>query len=292
MLRDWGSWDVDFNTPHRAGSASVCCRSFTGAGHATSASPCRGSGTFSVEGGDRYAGCHVPDTCWSRKNGAYCQRIARICRVLGRKLTTIDYPEDTQVCRRGPSRLRALALRPVDHPRGAGALLKTSHRASSIRCVRPRRSSPVMARGLIVDAMSSFRRPLEIDARNNPVRCRRRRLRQVPRGATGSGLRHRAPRRRARAQRGATAIRWRWTCTTNGFLHAKKTTQMAFTHRPPMWSRRFDAAISPVPRRGAGSARAAAARYAHNCRTLIAGHGENWGFEEFSCPRPFRRRSS
>jgi len=54
------------------------------------------SGTFSVEAA---IGTLVPRTghVLVPQNGAYCQRIARICRVLGRKLTTIDYPEDTQL---------------------------------------------------------------------------------------------------------------------------------------------------------------------------------------------------
>src|SRR2546430_17386582 len=58
--------------------------------------PMQGSGTFSVEAA---IGTLVPRTghVLVPQNGAYCQRIARICRVLGRKLTTIDYPEDTQV---------------------------------------------------------------------------------------------------------------------------------------------------------------------------------------------------
>src|SRR5437016_10682030 len=56
----------------------------------------QGSGTFSVEAA---IGTLVPRTghVLVPQNGAYCQRIARICRVLGRKLTTIDYAENTQV---------------------------------------------------------------------------------------------------------------------------------------------------------------------------------------------------
>jgi 2-aminoethylphosphonate-pyruvate transaminase len=58
--------------------------------------PLQGSGTFSVEAA---IGTLVPRNghVLVPQNGAYCQRIARICRVLGRKLSTIDYAEDAAV---------------------------------------------------------------------------------------------------------------------------------------------------------------------------------------------------
>jgi hypothetical protein len=58
--------------------------------------PLQGSGTFSVEAA---IGTIVPRNghVLVPSNGAYCQRLAKICKVLGRKLTTIDYTEDKQV---------------------------------------------------------------------------------------------------------------------------------------------------------------------------------------------------
>ena len=58
--------------------------------------PLQGSGTFGVEAAigtlvARTGHVLVP------QNGAYCQRITRMCRVLGRKVTTIDYAEDQPV---------------------------------------------------------------------------------------------------------------------------------------------------------------------------------------------------
>src|SRR2546429_8833823 len=94
MLRDWGSWDVDFNT--LTGRVRERLLQIVHGAGTHECVPMQGSGTFSVEAA---IGTLVPRTghVLVPQNGAYCQRIARICRVLGRKLTTIDYPEDTQV---------------------------------------------------------------------------------------------------------------------------------------------------------------------------------------------------
>src|SRR5579862_4562076 len=94
MLRDWGSWDVDFN--NITGRVRERLLQIV---HGTASHECvpmQGSGTFSVEAA---IGTLVPRTghVLVPQNGAYCQRIARMCRVLGRRLTTIDYAEDSQV---------------------------------------------------------------------------------------------------------------------------------------------------------------------------------------------------
>ncbi|HVH84163.1 MAG TPA: aminotransferase class V-fold PLP-dependent enzyme, partial [Steroidobacteraceae bacterium] len=94
MLRDWGSWDVDFNSI--TGRVRERLLQIV---HGTATHECvpmQGSGTFSVEAA---IGTLVPRAghVLVPQNGAYCQRIARICRVLGRKLTTVDYAENMQV---------------------------------------------------------------------------------------------------------------------------------------------------------------------------------------------------
>ena len=81
MLRDWGSWDAAFNTITR----SLCddlVRIVHGEGTHVCV-PMQGSGTFSVEAAianvvPRNGKVLVP------QNGAYCQRILKICKVLGR----------------------------------------------------------------------------------------------------------------------------------------------------------------------------------------------------------------
>src|SRR5258706_15323112 len=91
MLRDWGSWDADFN--RITGRVRDRLLEIVHASGTHECVPLQGSGTFSVEAaigtlGPRAGHVLVP------QNGAYFQRIARICRVLARVLTTIDYPED------------------------------------------------------------------------------------------------------------------------------------------------------------------------------------------------------
>ena len=57
----------------------------------------QGSGTFSVEAAIGTLVPRVQGHVLVPVNGAYCQRIARICQVLGRRLTTLDYAEDAPV---------------------------------------------------------------------------------------------------------------------------------------------------------------------------------------------------
>ena len=87
MLRDWGSWDASFN----AITASICkdlVDVVKGAGTHVCV-PLQGSGTFSVEAAlanlvPRDGRVLVP------QNGAYCQRIVKILKYLGRAHAAID----------------------------------------------------------------------------------------------------------------------------------------------------------------------------------------------------------
>src|SRR5262249_39521169 len=94
MLRDWGSWDADFN--RITGCIRERLLAIVNASGTHECVPMQGSGTISVEAA---IGTLVPRNghVLVPQNGAYCQRIARICRVLGRGLTTIDYAEDAAV---------------------------------------------------------------------------------------------------------------------------------------------------------------------------------------------------
>ena len=80
MLRDWGSWDSDFNQI-TARIRQQVLRIVHGEG-THECVPLQGSGTFSVEAA---IGTLVPRDghVLVPNNGAYCQRIARICKVLG-----------------------------------------------------------------------------------------------------------------------------------------------------------------------------------------------------------------
>jgi 2-aminoethylphosphonate-pyruvate transaminase len=157
MLRDWGSWDAEFNDVttrlrerllhviHGADSHVVV--------------PLQGSGTFSVEAAvatvtPRDAHILVPD------NGAYCKRAAKLATLMGRKVSVLPVAEDRPIAAADVEvRLRADATLThvvlvhcetgtgVENPLGEVAAVCERHGV-----------------GLIVDAMSSFA-ALPIDAR-------------------------------------------------------------------------------------------------------------------------------
>ncbi len=88
MLTDWGSWDTAFNQL----TASVCSDIVQIVNGASThvCVPLQGSGTFAVEA---TLGTLVPPTgkVLVPNNGAYCQRIARILRYLGRGVVLLDH---------------------------------------------------------------------------------------------------------------------------------------------------------------------------------------------------------
>lgn len=157
MLKDWGSWDADFN----AVTASVR-QHLLDIIHGQDTHvvvPLQGSGTFSVEAAvatvvPRDGHVLVPD------NGAYCKRAAKLSSMMGRKATVLPVAEDSPI---SPADVEArLAADPsithvilihcetgtgVENPLAAVAAVCEKH-----------------GKGLIVDAMSSFA-ALPIDAR-------------------------------------------------------------------------------------------------------------------------------
>lgn len=87
MLRDWGSWDDDFNGM----TADICQRLLAIAGGETShvCIPMQGSGTFSVEA-TLGTLIHQNSTTLVLMNGAYGQRIQKILQILGRPVVALD----------------------------------------------------------------------------------------------------------------------------------------------------------------------------------------------------------
>jgi len=157
MLRDWGSWDAEFN----AVTASLRQRLLdTVHGHGTHVLvPLQGSGTFSVEAAvatlvPRHGHVLVPD------NGAYCKRAARLTQMMGRQATVMPFAEDAPVSaaavderlQADPSITHVLL---VHCETGTGVENPLADIAAA--CAR-------RGKGLIVDAMSSFG-ALPIDAR-------------------------------------------------------------------------------------------------------------------------------
>ena len=94
MLRDWGSWDADFN----AITARLRGRllDIVDGQDTHVVVPLQGSGTFSVEAAvatlvPRDGHVLVPD------NGAYCKRAARLTHMMGRRCTVLPFAEDQPV---------------------------------------------------------------------------------------------------------------------------------------------------------------------------------------------------
>ncbi len=257
MLRDWGSWDSDFNQ-----ITSRVRERLLAIVHATGSHECvplQGSGTFSVEAA---IGTLVPRAghVLVPQNGAYCQRIARICKVLGRAVTTIDYAEDAAV--RAEDIDRALAAQPhITH-------VALVHCETSAGILNPLQAvAEVVARhgrSLIVDAMSSFG-ALEIDARNTPfdaVIAASGKCLEGPPGMAFVIIR-RSALERAEGNSHSLAMD-----LYDQWVYMQKTTQWRYTP-PTHVVAAFDSAIEQYLKEGGRVARGA--RYAENCRVLIAG---------------------
>lgn len=157
MLKDWGSWDADFN----AVTAQLRQRLLDIVhGHDThTVVPLQGSGTFSVEAAvatvvPRDGHVLVLD------NGAYCKRAAKLTQLMGRRLSVLPFGEQEPV---SPAALDAKLETDasITHvilihcETGTGVL----NPLGEVAAVCARRG-----KGLIVDAMSSFG-ALPIDAR-------------------------------------------------------------------------------------------------------------------------------
>ena len=257
MLRDWGSWDADFNSI--TGRVRERLLQIVHGSGTHECVPLQGSGTFSVEAA---IGTLVPRTghVLVPQNGAYCQRIARICRVLGRKLTTIDYAENTQVAAADIE--RALRADPsITH-------VALVHCETSTGILNPLEEVAQVVsrhgRGLIVDAMSSFG-ALEIDARTTPFDAVVAASGKCLEGPPGMGfvIVRREPLERCEGNCHSLSLDLH-----DQWVYMKKTTQWRYTP-PTHVVAAFDAAIAQYLEEGGLVARGA--RYAQNCRTLIEG---------------------
>jgi 2-aminoethylphosphonate-pyruvate transaminase len=266
MLRDWGSWDGDFNQI-TARIRRETLRIVHGQ-ETHECVPLQGSGTFSVEAA---IGTIVPRNghVLVPNNGAYCERIAKICRVLGRRHQTIDYPEDTQI---KPADIdRALAADPgithialVHCETGAG-VLNPLHEIALVVAKH--------GRSLIVDAMSSFG-AIDIDARHTPfdavVAASGKCLEGVP--GMGFVIVKRSTLERCEGNSHSLALD-----LYDQWIYMNRTTQWRFTP-PTHVVAALDQAIAQYNEEGGREARGA--RYTRNCCALIDGMAE-LGFRPF-----------
>jgi len=158
MLKDWGSWDADFNAVTASVRASLLSIIHGHDSHVVV--PLQGSGTFSVEAAvatlvPRDGHVLVLD------NGAYCKRAARLTQLMGRRVTVLDFDEAQPVSATvldahltTDASITHVVL--IHCETGAGVL--NPLQAVADVCA-------AHGKGLIVDAMSSFG-ALEIDARS------------------------------------------------------------------------------------------------------------------------------
>jgi 2-aminoethylphosphonate-pyruvate transaminase len=260
MLRDWGSWDAEFNAiTARLRESLVRIAHGEGTHECV---PLQGSGTFSVEAAigtlvPRHGHVLVP------QNGAYCQRIAKICKVLGRLITTIDYREDEPM--NAADIDRALAQDPsithvaVVHCETSTGILNPLH---EIALVVARHG-----KGLIVDAMSSFG-ALEIDARTTPFDAVIAASGKCLEGVPGMGfvLMRRAALEKCEGNSHSLAMD-----LYDQWVYMNKTTQWRYTP-PTHVVAALDSAVAQYIEQGGLAARGGT--YAKNCRELIDGMRE------------------
>ena len=150
MVRDWGSRDSGFIEINRRVRQMLLRISGKEDSHV--AVPLQGSGTFVVEA---MLGTMVPKNghVLVPQNGAYCKRIAKILSILGRRVSTIEFPEHEPVSASAiDSSLKKDAS--ITH-------VAVVHCETSTGVLNPLKeiSDVVVARhgkGLLVDAMSSF----------------------------------------------------------------------------------------------------------------------------------------
>ncbi len=157
MLRDWGSWDVEFNDVTARVRNSLLNIVHGEDSHVVV--PLQGSGTFSIEAA---VATMVPSDghVLVLDNGAYCKRAAKLASLMGRRCTLMPFADNEAV---SPSALREklTADSSITHvvlihcETGAGVL--NPLQAVADICAQ-------FDKGLIVDAMSSFA-AIDIDAR-------------------------------------------------------------------------------------------------------------------------------
>lgn len=269
MLRDWGSWDAAFNA-----ITSSLCQDLVRIVHGEGTHVCvpmQGSGTFAVEAAianvvPRDGKVLVP------QNGAYCQRILKICKVLGRAYVELPLPEDQPAT---PAAIEAALARDpsithvaqVHCETGAGVLNPLPEIAAL--CAR-------LGKGLIVDAMSSFG-ALEIDARTMPFDALVAATGKCIEGVPGMGfvLMKKTVLEGCQGNSHSLALD-----LYDQYTYMQKTTQWRFTP-PTHVAAAFRAALDQFLEEGGQPVRGA--RYRRNCETLVRGMAA-LGFRPFLLP--------
>jgi 2-aminoethylphosphonate-pyruvate transaminase len=257
MLRDWGSWDADFNaiTARLRGRLLDIVD-----GHDTHVVvPLQGSGTFSVEAAvatvvPRDGHVLVLD------NGAYCKRAAKLTHMMGRKASSLAFAEDAAV---SPTALDAR----LDQDRSITHVVLI-HCETGTGVLNPLLEVAAVCerhgKGLIVDAMSSFG-ALPIDARSMRFDALVAASGKCLEGVPGMGF---VFLRKAILDACAGNSQSLAMDLFDQYQYMEKTTQWRFT--PPTHVMvALAEAVAQFVEEGGQPARLA--RYQDNCRTLVDG---------------------
>jgi 2-aminoethylphosphonate-pyruvate transaminase len=257
MLRDWGSWDADFN----AVTASVRKRldAIVNARDSHVCVPLQGSGTFAVEA--------AVNTLVPRDghllvlvNGAYGKRMAKLAQMMGRRTTLFETADDVPTTAQDVDGL--LARDPsITHVGLIHCETSTGieNPLADIAAVVARRR-----RALIVDAMSSFA-ALPIDAQAIPFDALIAASGKCIEGPPGMGFvfarKSVLERAEGRSSSLAMDLYDQWT-------YMERTTQWRFTP-PTHVVVALDAALAQYVAQGGQPARLA--RYRANLAALLEG---------------------
>ena len=269
MLRDWGSWDADFNAVTPSVRKSLLAVIHGQDSHVVV--PLQGSGTFSVEAAvatlvPRDGHVLVLD------NGAYCKRAAKLTTLMGRRCTVMGFDDAVQV---SPAALaeRLQSDRTITHvvmihcETGAGVL--NPLQAVADVCA-------ANGKGLIVDAMSSFG-AIEIDARKTRFDALVAASGKCLEGVPGMGF---VFIRKAVLDECAGRSQSLAMDLHDQYVYMEKTTQWRFTP-PTHVVVALAEAIAQFEAEGGQPARLA--RYTSNYQTLITGM-KKLGFKPFLDP--------
>jgi len=270
MLRDWGSWDSNFN----AVTARVRERLLAIVNGAPThvCVPMQGSGTFSIEA--------AVNTLVPRNghvlvlvNGAYGQRMARLTSMMGRKLSTVETADGVRTAATDVA--RALDADPsithvgLIHCETSTGILNPLPEIADVVAVR--------GKSLIVDAMSSFG-ALPIDAARIPFDALIAASGKCVEGPPGMGF---ALVRKSVLERCAGHSTSLSLDLHDQWSYMEKTTQWRYTP-PTHVVIALDAALEQYREQGGQPARLA--RYTANCEMLITGMKE-MGFKSFLDPK-------
>jgi 2-aminoethylphosphonate-pyruvate transaminase len=270
MLRDWGSWDSNFNSI--TGIVRERLLAIVGAAGSHVCVPMQGSGTFSVEA--------AVQTLVPRDghvlvliNGAYGKRFTKLTQMMGRRTSVFETPEDVPTTPADVERLLA-ADASITH-------VGLVHCETSTGILNPLADiAAVVARrgkSLIVDAMSSFG-ALPIDARSVAFDALVAASGKCVEGPPGMGF---VIARRTALERSAGNSTSLSLDLFDQWQYMEKTTQWRYTP-PTHVVVALAAALEAFAAEGGQPARLA--RYTRNCETLVKGMAE-LGFRPFLDPR-------